>query len=813
MKWSFFVVFLISCLFTGAAFARQTPQVTFGDKLDFNFFEANVAPVFRDVCVGCHGGGNAAAQSVFPLQMPGADQRYTDEQLRRDFEEAAKRVQLKNPQNSRLLLKPTGQVMHGGGQQIAPGSKEAKAFVDWINGAALKERIKPATPQGQPDEKQFADQIVPILVSKCASVCHGGKNPLAKSAFPMEVPGANNQLSPPQLKRFYEETLKKVKFKDPEGSPLIRKGTGKVTHGGGEVIKIPSPEYDTLVAWANGNRAGSGLDRAFFVDYVQPILTRRCALPACHGGSNSVAGKIFHIYPPQPNGQMLPDHTEANWKAVLSQYRAVPKRDTSKLLTKPTGRTTHGGGTVLDVNKPDQKKDYDIIAKWILEGAVSTNARPLAVVVPPPEIPVGAPVTLDASSSHDPDGDELTFHWTVTAKPAQAPLPTIESQGQKARFAAPAPGVYTVSLVVNDGKIDSSPAFVNVVVVSDAENPQLTGPAVIPPAQPDAPPTPPFVRRAYLDVLGRPPTLVEFNNALKMTRAQLVARLFRSLEYDQNWFEEQLSYLFLTGQFRPDSEEITRLPIKLFNKELTQIEALQILIASKSFQERNPGAANFVLAAFEQLVGTLPNVQFLQHGIKQMEANKPLELLQQMMSTEELAGIARRLWVHRLFRKYLGVYCPENLLEKIASRLAQFPLAGPTTEKELVLSQEYLNNLNTPRLKTPAMLAQSLYRDLLGRAPSPTELEAARVALMSASDPIPVLSVLADTLLKSDEARVPDKNGINARDWVTQQFQQILGRQPTPAELQAYVTALSQADVTPRTVLQALVSSREYLYY
>ncbi|MCS6862768.1 MAG: hypothetical protein NZT92_20880, partial [Abditibacteriales bacterium] len=661
MKRLISAVMLLSCLFASVSLA-QTLQVTFGNQLDFNFFEANVAPVFRDVCAGCHGGGNAAARSVFPLQMPSADNRYTDEQLQRDFEEAAKRVQFKNPQNSRLLLKPTGQVMHGGGQQIAPGSKEAKAFVDWINGAALKERVKPATPQGQPDEKQFADQVMPILVSKCASVCHGGKNTMAKSAFPMEVPGANNQLSPSQLKRFYEATLKKVKFKDPEGSPLLRKATGKVTHGGGEVIKIPSPEYDALVSWVNGSSASGGLDRAFFVDYVQPILARRCALPACHGGSNSVAGKIFHIYPPQPNGQMLAEHTESNWKAVLSQYRAVLKRETSKLLTKPTGRTTHGGGTVLDLTNPDHQKDYDIIAKWILEGAVSTNARPLAAIAPLGEVPVGAPVVLDASASRDPDGDKLAFHWTVTAKPMQAPPPTVEGQGQTARFLALAPGVYTLSLVVNDGKIDSSPAFVHVVVIGEGENPQLTGPAIIPPAQPDAPPTVPFVRRAYLDVLGRPPTLTEVDSAMKMTRAQLVARLFRSLEYDQNWFEEQLSYLFLTGQFRPDSEEVTRLPIQLFNKELTQMQALQILIASRSFQERNPGAAHFVLAAFEQLVGTLPTVQYLQHGVKQMEAHKPLELLQQMMNTPELASTAWRLWAHRLFRKYLGIYCPEDLL-------------------------------------------------------------------------------------------------------------------------------------------------------
>jgi hypothetical protein len=54
-------VIFITCLFARAASA-QAPPVTFGNQLDFNFFEANVATVFKDVCAGCHGGGNAAAR-------------------------------------------------------------------------------------------------------------------------------------------------------------------------------------------------------------------------------------------------------------------------------------------------------------------------------------------------------------------------------------------------------------------------------------------------------------------------------------------------------------------------------------------------------------------------------------------------------------------------------------------------------------------------------------------------------------------------------------------------------------------------------
>ena len=54
------------------------------------------------------------------------------------------RIDLGNPENSLILLKPTFQVGHGGGERFKVGSLEYRALLDWIGeGAAFD---PPGTP-------------------------------------------------------------------------------------------------------------------------------------------------------------------------------------------------------------------------------------------------------------------------------------------------------------------------------------------------------------------------------------------------------------------------------------------------------------------------------------------------------------------------------------------------------------------------------------------------------------------------------------------------------------------------------------------
>lgn len=69
-------------------------------------------------------------------------------------------------------------------------------------------------------------------------------------------------------------------------------------------------------------------------------------------------------------------------------------------------------------------------------------------------------VTLDATGSTDGNNDPLTFKWTLTEKPAGSNAELSSNTAAKPSFKADVVGVYKASLVVNDGKIDSSSSTV-----------------------------------------------------------------------------------------------------------------------------------------------------------------------------------------------------------------------------------------------------------------------------------------------------------------------------------------------------------------
>lgn len=73
----------------------------------------------------------------------------------------------------------------------------------------------------------------------------------------------------------------------------------------------------------------------------------------------------------------------------------------------------------------------------------------------------GSTVTLDGRNSSDANGDALTFSWTLTSKPtgSNAPL-VLTTSSPTPTFTADVAGYYVASLIVNDGKVNSSPETV-----------------------------------------------------------------------------------------------------------------------------------------------------------------------------------------------------------------------------------------------------------------------------------------------------------------------------------------------------------------
>jgi hypothetical protein len=133
-----------------------------------------------------------------------------------------------------------------------------------------------------------------------------------------------------------------------------------------------------------------------------------------------------------------------------------------------------------------------------------------------------------------------------------------------------------------------------------------------------------------------------------------------------------------------------------------------------------------------------------------------------------------------------------------------------------------------PRGKTSSQFLRGIYADLLGRTPESYEIiirfqgtEAFRFpadeeALLTSSleglgDSLPMRNLIANGLLHSVEITIPDKSSVVARDYIRDQFRRLLGREPNTYELEAFAAEWeSDPAVGPRTIIRAIVASREY---
>ena len=97
------------------------------------------------------------------------------------------------------------------------------------------------------------------------------------------------------------------------------------------------------------------------------------------------------------------------------------------------------------------------------------NSAPIADAGKRRNVRVGDTVALDGSQSTDPDGDPLTYSWSLVSRPetgsmaAAASAPT-GGDSSTFVFVPDVPGTYVVQLIVNDGTVNSDAATCTVRV-------------------------------------------------------------------------------------------------------------------------------------------------------------------------------------------------------------------------------------------------------------------------------------------------------------------------------------------------------------
>jgi hypothetical protein len=79
-------------------------------------------------------------------------------------------------------------------------------------------------------------------------------------------------------------------------------------------------------------------------------------------------------------------------------------------------------------------------------------------------------VTLDGTYSTDSDNDQITYKWTLLQKPGTSTAVLSSTTSARPTFTAAVAGDYVAQLIVNDGKVDSTPN--SVIVVASAASPR-----------------------------------------------------------------------------------------------------------------------------------------------------------------------------------------------------------------------------------------------------------------------------------------------------------------------------------------------------
>ena len=132
----------------------------------------------------------------------------------------------------------------------------------------------------------------------------------------------------------------------------------------------------------------------------------------------------------------------------------------SATVAKPTFKADVAGAYVLNLIVKDDASNS--VAATVTITASTINAAPVAYAGFNRSVVTGTLVTLDGSGSSDANHDPLTYNWAFTSKPAGSSATLSSATASKPTFTANVSGDYVISLIVNDGKVNSAVVTVTI---------------------------------------------------------------------------------------------------------------------------------------------------------------------------------------------------------------------------------------------------------------------------------------------------------------------------------------------------------------
>ena len=307
----------------------------------------------------------------------------------------------------------------------------------------------------------------------------------------------------------------------------------------------------TLVAIAL-NWQGAGAEPVSFELDIQPILTAKgCNAGACHGKQRGQNGFQLSLLGFDSDFDFAALTKEARGRRV---FPAVPK--SSLLLTKPTGQVPHGGGVRLDADS----EDYQVLLSWIEQGLprrIENEPKLERVAVEPTDLLMkpGESHQLRVTAFYS-DGSTRDVTSRTTYQSNDAPIVAAEANGEIK--AGPIPGetaimsryMYAIAITnvaiplpgeVDDKIYEELPTnnFIDELVWQRLKYLRITPSGPIDDAK--------FMRRVYIDIIGRLPTPEEARLFLEVgdahKRERLVDALLERPEYVDHWANKWMDLL------------------------------------------------------------------------------------------------------------------------------------------------------------------------------------------------------------------------------------------------------------------------------
>ena len=173
------------------------------------------------------------------------------------------------------------------------------------------------------------------------------------------------------------------------------------------------------------------------------------------------AGSFQNVVTGQPVTASGSGSTDANGDVLTYKWAMVSKPlDSTATLANATTITPSftadkNGTYVLSLQVNDGKLDSNNIS-YITVTAGAANVAPVANAGNAQTVARLATVTLDGTGSTDANNDILLYRWVLTYKPVGSTAVLSESTASRPTFRADVAGVYVATLVVNDGRLDST---------------------------------------------------------------------------------------------------------------------------------------------------------------------------------------------------------------------------------------------------------------------------------------------------------------------------------------------------------------------